>query len=165
MVTDEQISDLVKRIVEAVAPVRIILFGPAARGEARPQSDVDVLVVVREGVHRRRSAQLIYRHLLGFGVPVNVVVATPSDLELYRDSKGLVYREAIREGRELYAGMIGQSRCAVEMAQQCSRRPRDGTYRPACRATYERSFSVPASIFLSHTICKDNRAFGAARCV
>ncbi len=103
MLTDEQTADLVKRIVEAVAPVRIILFGSTARGEAGRYSDVDVLVVVEEGLHRRRSAQFIYRRLLGFGVPVDVVVATPSDLEQYGDSPGLVYREAMREGRELYA--------------------------------------------------------------
>jgi predicted nucleotidyltransferase len=103
MITDEQISELVRRILEAVEPIQIILFGSAARGDAGRYSDIDVLVVVNEGIHRRKSAQLIYRRLLGFGIPVDVVVATPSDLEQYRDSPGLVYREAIREGRELYA--------------------------------------------------------------
>ena len=38
-----------------------------------------------------------------FGLPVDVVVATPSDIEKYRESPGLVYREALREGKELYA--------------------------------------------------------------
>ena len=103
MITDQQMSELVERIVDAVEPIQIILFGSMARGEAGRSSDIDVLVVVREGVHRRKSAQLIYRRLLGFGIPVDVVVATTSDLEQYRDSPGLVYREAIREGRELYA--------------------------------------------------------------
>ena len=103
MITDQQMSELVERIVDAVEPIQIILFGSMARGEAGRCSDIDVLVVVREGTHRRKSAQLIYRRLLGFGIPVDVVVATPSDLEQYRDSPGLVYREAIREGRELYA--------------------------------------------------------------
>lgn len=103
IVTDEQLAELVKRIVEAVEPARIILFGSTARGEAGRYSDVDVLVVVGEGVHRRKSTQRIYRRLLGFGIPVDVVVATSSDLEKYSDSPGLVYREAIREGRELYA--------------------------------------------------------------
>ena len=102
-ISDEQISDLIKRIVEAVDPVRIILFGSTARGEAGRHSDIDVLVVVKEGSHRRKSAQVIYHWLLGFGIPVDVVVATPSDMEQYHDSPGLVYREAIRDGIELYA--------------------------------------------------------------
>lgn len=103
LISDQQLSELVGRIVDAVNPIRIILFGSTARGTAGRYSDVDVLVVVDEGVHRRKSAQLIYRRLIGFGIPVDVVVATPSDLVQYKDSPGLVYREAIREGRELYA--------------------------------------------------------------
>ncbi|MHB9036023.1 MAG: nucleotidyltransferase domain-containing protein [Armatimonadota bacterium] len=103
MVSDEQITDIVRRIVEAVEPVRIILFGSTARGEEGPFSDVDVLVVVNEGAHRRKSAQLIYRRLQGVGIAVDVVVATPLDLEQYHDSPGLIYRQAIREGKELYA--------------------------------------------------------------
>ena len=100
--TTEKIEDLVGRIVEAVHPERIILFGSAARGEINRYSDIDVLVVAQEGSHRRKTAQTIYRKLLGFGLPVDVVVATPSDLDLYRDSPGLIYREALREGKELY---------------------------------------------------------------
>ncbi len=101
--TDEQTRDLVRRIVEAVHPIRIILFGSAARGDAGLHSDIDVLVVVPEGSHRRRTAQTIYRHLLGFGLPVDVVVATTEDLDRYADSPALVYKEALKDGRELYA--------------------------------------------------------------
>jgi HEPN domain-containing protein len=69
MKPDEQkLQELTERIVDAVHPLRIILFGSAARGEMELNSDFDVLVVMPEGVHRRRTAQLIYRHLLGFGV-------------------------------------------------------------------------------------------------
>lgn len=101
--TQTQTEHLVARIVGAAHPQRIILFGSAARGEAGPHSDVDVLVVAPEGAHRRKTSQAIYRGLLGLGVSVDVVVATPSDLEDYRESPGLVYREALRDGKELYA--------------------------------------------------------------
>lgn len=57
------IEELVRRIVEFVHPLRIILFGSAARGEMGPDSDFDVLVVMPDGTHRRRTAQEIYRHL------------------------------------------------------------------------------------------------------
>jgi len=103
MVSEDKLRELVTRIVDAAGPTRVVLFGSAARGEAGRYSDIDVLVVVKEGSHRRHTAQRIYRKLLGFGVPVDVVVATPSDLERYGESPGLVYRQAIREGRELYA--------------------------------------------------------------
>jgi predicted nucleotidyltransferase len=100
--TDRQTQDLVARIVEAAHPVRIILFGSRARGHADATSDIDVLVVAHEDAHRRKTAQAIYRHLLGSGLPVDVVVARPSDLEKYGHSPGLVYREALRDGRDLY---------------------------------------------------------------
>jgi predicted nucleotidyltransferase len=100
--TERQTEDLVARIVAAAHPARIILFGSAARGDAGTTSDIDVLVVASEDAHRRKTAQAIYRKLLGSGLPVDVVVAKPSDLEKCRDSPGLVYREALRDGRDLY---------------------------------------------------------------
>ena len=102
-IADQRASELVKRIVEAVHPLRIVLFGSTARGDAGRYSDIDVLVVMPEGTHRRETARTIYRNLLGSGLPVDVVVATSADLEKYGDSPALVYREALREGRELYA--------------------------------------------------------------
>jgi predicted nucleotidyltransferase len=102
-ISGEQIHELVCRIVGAANPLRIILFGSMARGEAGPRSDIDILVVMPDGAHRRETARLIYRALAGFPLPVDVVVATVSDLERYRDSPCLVYREALRDGKELYA--------------------------------------------------------------
>ena len=100
---ERRTEELVRRIVSAVHPVRILLFGSASHGKTTPHSDIDVMVVMPAGTHRRKTAQQIYRHLLGFGMPVDVVVATTADLEKYRDSPGLIYREALREGKELYA--------------------------------------------------------------
>jgi predicted nucleotidyltransferase len=99
----EVVGRLVSTVVETVHPLRIILFGWAARGELRPDSDIDVLVVVPDGVHRRRTAQAIYRHVRGLGIPVDVVVGTPSDLAEHADDVGLIYGSVLREGREVYA--------------------------------------------------------------
>lgn len=100
---EQKLQELTERIVDAVHPLRIILFGSAARGEMGPNSDLDVLVVMSEGVHRRKTAQLIYRHLLGFGFATDVVVATESDLRKYGDNFSLVYYPVLREGKEIYA--------------------------------------------------------------
>jgi predicted nucleotidyltransferase len=97
------VEELVRRIVELAQPERIILFGSAARGEMGPDSDLDVLVVMPEGVHRRRTAQLLYRNIAGLGVPFDVLVATAGDLERHKDNLGLIYRTILREGREVYA--------------------------------------------------------------
>ena len=97
------IDILVKEIVEAVNPLKIILFGSAARGEMKQDSDIDLLVVMPEGVHRRGTAQLLYRKISGLGVPFDILVATPEDLEKHRNNIGLIYRVVLQEGREIYA--------------------------------------------------------------
>ncbi|RLC67940.1 MAG: hypothetical protein DRI48_00940 [Chloroflexi bacterium] len=86
------IGDLVSRIVDAVHPLRIILFGSAARGEMGPESDIDVLVVVPDGTHRLKTVRYLYKRMFGFGHPVDIVVTTPSIFERHKDNIGLIYR-------------------------------------------------------------------------
>jgi predicted nucleotidyltransferase len=97
------IDELIRRIVGAVHPLRIILFGSAARGDMRLDSDIDVLIVMPENVHRRRTAQDVHEQLFGFPVPVDVLVTTPEDLRKHKDNIGLVYHRVLREGKEIYA--------------------------------------------------------------
>jgi len=97
------IEYLVQAIVGEVRPLRIIVFGSGARDEMGPDSDIDMLVVMPDGTHRRRTAQLLYRNVRGAGVPFDVLVATPGDLEKHKDNIGLIYRTILREGKEVYA--------------------------------------------------------------
>ena len=102
MVPIEILDELVRRIVEGVHPIQIILFGSAARGDMGPDSDLDVLVVMPDGVHRRETSAVVYRSLRRFPYPKDIVVATVGDLAEYGDSLGLVYRQALKEGKEIY---------------------------------------------------------------
>ncbi len=97
------IKRLVRGIVDSVHPQKIILFGSAARDETSHNSDIDVLVVMPEGVHRRHTAQSLYRKITGLGTPFDIIVATPKDLRKYKDNIGLIYHSALKEGREIYA--------------------------------------------------------------
>jgi len=100
---EQQILDrVVARIVETVQPRRIILFGSAARGQMGPHSDLDLLIVMPDGVHRRRTAQAIYLGLSGLGIAKDVVVVTEGDVRAYGDNPSLVLFPALREGREIY---------------------------------------------------------------
>jgi len=99
----EALACLIQGIVDEVRPLRIIVFGSAARGEMQPDSDVDLLVVMPDGTHRRRTAQSLYRTIRGAGVPFDVLVATASDLERHKNNVGLIYRTILREGKEVYA--------------------------------------------------------------
>jgi hypothetical protein len=55
-----------------------------------------------DGVHRRRTAQAIYRSLTGLGIAKDVVVVTESDLREYSRNPALVLFPALREGTEAY---------------------------------------------------------------
>lgn len=101
-VTRELLDEVVRRIVDAVQPVRIVLFGSAVRGALGPHSDLDILVIMPDGTHRRRTAQCIYRSLFALGIPKDVVVVTESDVKDLGTNPSLVIRPALEEGRELY---------------------------------------------------------------
>ena len=81
---------------------RSVLFDSAARGEAGPHSDLDLLVVKAGVTHRRRLAQQIYSRLVGVDVPVDVLVVTPDDIAAFGDKVGSIIGPALREGREVY---------------------------------------------------------------
>ena len=104
-VDEDVLREIVRRIVRAASPERILLFGSAARGEMGPNSDIDLLVVKR-GVHRRKLAAEIHTHLIGVRSAVDVVVVTPEDIERYKDSPASVIEPALREGKEIYPGLF-----------------------------------------------------------
>ena len=101
-ISEKTLQQIIERIVEVAQPEKIILFGSAAREEMGPNSDVDLLVI-KAGVHRLDLAGKIYRNLHGVGEAVDVVVATPEDVERYRESPALVIAPALKEGKVVYA--------------------------------------------------------------
>jgi predicted nucleotidyltransferase len=101
-IDERMLDELVRRIVAAVHPRRIVLFGSAARGQMSPHSDLDVLVVMPDGTHRRRTAMGLYEALYGLGCPTDIAVVTDDDIRRYGDDPSLVICPALEEGRELY---------------------------------------------------------------
>ena len=97
------IEELVQKIVKEVQPLRIILFGSAARGDFSADGDIDLLIIMPEGTHRRRTAQKLYRQIRGIPAAFDILVATNGDIQRHKDNVGLIYRTIIKEGKELYA--------------------------------------------------------------
>ena len=96
------VDEVIRRIVAAAQPQRILLFGSAARGQASDNSDLDFLVIMRGPVHRRVLAQEIYRNLHGILTPVDIVVATEQDVQEHGQVIGSILRPALREGQVIY---------------------------------------------------------------
>ncbi len=93
------LREAIRRIREVVTPERIILFGSAARGRMTPGSDLDLLVVVPPPVDRVRTAARIYRHMVGLGTPVDILVVTPADLVQHRENPGMILGTILEEGQ------------------------------------------------------------------
>jgi uncharacterized protein len=117
------LADIVKRIVRAAKPEKIVLFGSAARGTMGPDSDYDLLVIMRDKFNYWRLLDAIERQLRGKRAAVDVILTTAEDAERYRDTHCLVICPALKEGKIVYAASPPASRRSAGMAQSRSQRP------------------------------------------
>jgi predicted nucleotidyltransferase len=101
--TDRVIRAMVRRIVRQFHPDRVILFGSHARGEAGPDSDVDLLVVMPVQGSRREKQIDIRVALHGVPIPIDVIVTSPEDFAWRKEVVGTIEYPAVREGKLLYA--------------------------------------------------------------
>ncbi len=91
------INQVVQQIVEKFKPQKIILFGSYARGNPRPESDVDMLVVMNEP---KRSLEI--RHHLGVMFGLDLVIYTPKRLKERVEMGDWFLRDILKEGKVLY---------------------------------------------------------------
>jgi predicted nucleotidyltransferase len=102
MVGEALLAEIVRRLVEAIDPDKIILFGSRARGDADAHSDVDLLIIKpSQDAHHRRAGQA-YGALWGIGVPTDVLWYTPDEVEEWSEVRFHVTARATSEGRVLY---------------------------------------------------------------
>ena len=100
------LDEMVRRMVESVHPLRIILFGSAARGEMGPNSDLDTLVVMPDDSDCREVTMTLIRRLRGLRCPTDIVVVRQADVEQYGDNPYLVIHTALSQGKELYRAAL-----------------------------------------------------------
>jgi predicted nucleotidyltransferase len=99
---DSPVTIMVDRIVRRFQPLRIILFGSRARGDAQPDSDVDLLVVFPQVANKRSKAIEIRQILSDLRVAKDIIVSTPDEIARRGDLVGDVLRPALAEGKVLY---------------------------------------------------------------
>lgn len=96
------LPEVVDRIVRNFHPVKIILFGSYARGNATPDSDLDLLVVLPIVNHKRKTAIEVLRVLNGLPISKDVIITTPQEIEERRNTVGDIIRPALEEGKVIY---------------------------------------------------------------
>jgi len=96
------LADIVSCIVERCDPIQIILFGSRARGQARPSSDVDLLVVLPPGEQLREQWGMLLDAVARFPIEVDVLITTQEELNWRGQVPGFVHYAAIHQGKALY---------------------------------------------------------------
>ena len=105
-VTEDIVREITRTIVDTVHPLKIILFGSYARGDDRPNSDLDFLIVEEEpfGPGRSRIKRIgnIYRRLPPYLTSVDILLYSKNEFDKWKDGINHVIARAHREGRILY---------------------------------------------------------------
>jgi predicted nucleotidyltransferase len=102
-ITPELIDYIVQKIVDRFDPYQIILFGSRARGDAAPDSDLDLFVVQSSAESNRQVRREIGLVLAGRHFGVDLIVRKPRDVELNIKNKNPFYVNHIfGEGKILY---------------------------------------------------------------
>jgi predicted nucleotidyltransferase len=98
------IEELSRRLAIAAPGAEVILFGSRSRGEERPDSDVDLLVIEPDEVEKPRAESArLRRELRGFGIGLDVIVVSRRHVEDWGHFKGSLLYDALAEGRVLVA--------------------------------------------------------------
>ena len=99
---DNQISRAVEGLVK-FSPDKIILYGSAARGDFNADSDIDLLLI-KQGLEKKRMVDRLREanRYLDFGVPVELVVFTPSEIKSRLKQNDYFLQDALKEGKVVY---------------------------------------------------------------
>jgi predicted nucleotidyltransferase len=90
-------------IVAASHPVKVILFGSVARGDERPDSDLDFLVVLDQldpAERARKMGQI--RFAIGVRAPIDIFVTDVEEFDRRKDVNGSMLYWPAREGKVIY---------------------------------------------------------------
>jgi len=101
-ITEELLQEVVRRIVSVGSPNKIVLFGSWARGQARPDSDLDLLIIEDSDLPRHRRARRHRMALLGLFPAKDIVVWTPGEVMQWQHVPNAFITTILAEGRVLY---------------------------------------------------------------
>ena len=99
-----EIRRIADTIIDEYQPDKIILFGSRARGEARPNSDIDILVVSdrEKDLPRYKRGLTVRLKLAGISTPLDILFYTHEDLARWKNVRQSFSATVLREGVVLY---------------------------------------------------------------
>ena len=101
--SDRVLAEVVQRLVEVYHPLRIYLFGSAARGDAGPDSDYDFMVVVPDDAPLElRDSKLGYQALGGLCIAKDILVWPRRFFEEQLHLRASLPSTILDEGKLLY---------------------------------------------------------------
>ena len=95
-------QEIVSRIVRQANPQRVILFGSRALRDARPESDLDLLVVPEDARPRAARSSDLYGSLSDIPFAMDILVYQPSEIMEWSNVPEAWVTTAVREGALLY---------------------------------------------------------------
>jgi len=96
------VDQVIKKIAAEFNPEMIIIFGSVAKGEARGQSDLDILVVMDTELPYYKRAPEVRRKLLGIPLAMDILVTTPEEFHTYKDDDRSFIKDIVRTGKIAY---------------------------------------------------------------
>ncbi|MBF0564021.1 MAG: nucleotidyltransferase domain-containing protein [Nitrospirae bacterium] len=106
MITEEMLKEITREIVDVVNPVKIILFGSYATGDAGPHSDLDFLIVEEEpfgpGRSRREEMTMLWKLLGKFRIAKDILVYSIDEVDKWKTARNHIIPQALNKGRVLY---------------------------------------------------------------
>jgi predicted nucleotidyltransferase len=102
MITKKQLNNVIKIIVSHYKPQKIILFGSFADGSQTKESDVDLLIIKDDNLPKIKRNRIVRSLLKDLIIPVDIIVKTNEEYEMYKEIIGTVVYAAHKYGKVVY---------------------------------------------------------------
>jgi predicted nucleotidyltransferase len=98
------LNQIITLVTTKTSPERIVLFGSYARGDYTKNSDIDILIIIKNLVNERKITGALYKALLNekFSMPVDFLAIDYDKYNIVKNKIGYIYKTIEQEGKIIY---------------------------------------------------------------